>query len=117
MGVCSEKPNSSRHSVTTAPVRILSVVAPMTLISATSHAANVAATVALAGLGFDRTEVQLAADPGITENIHEVEAEGPSGRIAIRLEGRPDPDNPRTSALTALSLARAVLNLSEPWRI
>jgi len=79
--------------------------------------ANVAATVALAGLGFDRTDVQLAADPGVSENIHEVEAEGPSGRIAIRLEGRPDPDNPKTSALTALSLARAVLNLTGAWRI
>lgn len=74
--------------------------------------ANVAATVALAGLGWDRTTAELIADPGVARNIHEVEATGASGSFTIRLEGLPDPDNPRTSALTSLSVARAVLNLT-----
>ncbi|MGQ9370453.1 aspartate dehydrogenase [Azospirillum sp. ST 5-10] len=73
--------------------------------------ANVAATVALAGLGFADTAVELVADPAAPGNVHEIEAEGASGRIAIRLEGRPDPDNPKTSMLTALSVARSLLNL------
>ena len=75
--------------------------------------ANVAATVALAGLGMDRTKVELIADPTISCNVHEVEADGVSGRVSFRLEGAPFPDNPRSSMLTAYSVARTLLNLRD----
>ncbi len=73
--------------------------------------ANVVAAVALAGLGFDRTTVTLIADPQAQGNRHRVEASGAFGRIAIEVEGRTLPDNPKTSMLAPYSLARAVLNL------
>jgi aspartate dehydrogenase len=73
--------------------------------------ANVAAAVALAGLGFEKTEVELVADPAAPGNVHEIEAEGAAGRFAIQLQGRPSRTNPKTSALAALSVTRALINL------
>lgn len=74
--------------------------------------ANVAAAVAFAGLGFDRTQVQLVADAGITQNIHEVTATGDFGQFRFEISGNALPDNPRSSALAAMSVVSKLAQLS-----
>lgn len=65
--------------------------------------ANVTAAVALAGIGFARTRVRLIAEPGISRNLHEIEAAGAFGTLRVALENEALPDNPRTSWLAALN--------------
>ena len=64
---------------------------------------NVAAALSLAGIGADKTEVRILADPGSDKNIHEIEAEGEFGKLFTWMENVPSPHNPKTSYMAALS--------------
>lgn len=64
---------------------------------------NVAVAVSLAGLGTERTMVEIYADPEAMINVHEVFAEGDFGRLYFRTENLPSRENPRTSQLAVLS--------------
>jgi aspartate dehydrogenase len=76
--------------------------------------ANIAAAVALAGIGFDRTRVTVVADPAVDANIAELQARGAFGTLTVALANRPSPDNPSTARLAGLSVVAALRRLAAP---
>lgn len=74
---------------------------------------NVAIVLSLAGLGCDQTSVTIVADPEATKNTHCIEAVGSFGKMSIRLENDPMPDNPKTSYLAALSVLSTLKKQTE----
>jgi aspartate dehydrogenase len=69
---------------------------------------NVAATLALAGVGMRDTAVRVVADPGVDANTHVIRVEGPAGTFEGRIVNAPSSDNPKTSAIVAFSVVNAI---------
>jgi aspartate dehydrogenase len=69
---------------------------------------NVALTIALAVGGMDALKVRVIADPRVERNSHEIEIESAAGRANFVFENTPSVTNPKTSAVTALSIVQAV---------
>ncbi|MCM8811807.1 MAG: DUF108 domain-containing protein [Candidatus Omnitrophica bacterium] len=78
---------------------------------------NVAATLALAGIGAKRTRVQIIADPSLRTNIHEITVVGQFGRLIARTENRPSKENPKTSQLAVDSAVTTLRQILDPFRI
>lgn len=73
---------------------------------------NAGLTIALAA-GAAGTTVRVIADPEVTLNTHEIEVESALGTAFMRFANRPAPGNPKTSALTAASIASVVTRYFE----
>ncbi len=78
---------------------------------------NVAAALALAGIGPDRTTIEIWADPGITRNTHRIEVEADTARLVLQIENVPSAENPKTGRLTPLSVVALLRKLSSPLAI
>jgi len=78
---------------------------------------NVAAALSLAGIGPDRTRLEIWADPTVTRNTHTIRVEADSVRFEMTIENVPSEENPRTGKLTALSVIAALKGLVTPLRI
>ena len=76
--------------------------------------ANVAAMLALATTGLDVTATKLIADPDATGNLVELSFDGPAGTLKVEVKAAPSKSNPRTSAVVALSVVKAIRKLCCP---
>ena len=77
---------------------------------------NVSAAVSFAGIGPDRTRVEVVAVPGLDRNCHDVEVEGEFGLLRVHLENIPS-ENPKTGKLTAMSVIRTLQQAVDPVQL
>jgi aspartate dehydrogenase len=71
---------------------------------------NVAAALSLAGIGPDKTQLEIWADPTITRNTHRIEVDSDTARFSMTIEGIPS-ENPRTGRIVPLSVIAALRGL------
>ena len=78
---------------------------------------NVAASLSIAGIGFEKTIVRVVADPALSTNVHEISVEGEFGKFSTKVENVPSPTNPKTSYLAALSAIATIKKIASPIQI
>lgn len=78
---------------------------------------NVAAALALAGIGPDRTRLEIWADPTVTRNTHTVTVEADTVRLTMTIENVPSEENPRTGKITPLSLLACLRGLTATLKV
>ncbi len=77
---------------------------------------NVVAALSLAGIGPDRTTIEIWADPGVTRNCHAIEVDADCAKFSMSIENVPS-ENPKTGRITALSVLAALRKLHAPLRV
>jgi aspartate dehydrogenase len=106
--------NISIENATT-PVKVFEGTARQAAIGFPANL-NVAAALALAGIGADRTTQEIWADPQVTRNTHTIIVEADSARFEMKIENIPS-ENPKTGRITALSVLAALRKISGPLRV
>ncbi|MFY9772502.1 MAG: aspartate dehydrogenase domain-containing protein, partial [Xanthobacteraceae bacterium] len=71
---------------------------------------NVAAALSLAGIGPDKTRLEIWADPALSRNTHRIEVDADTARFSMAIEGIPS-ENPRTGRIVPLSVIAALRGL------
>ena len=77
---------------------------------------NIAAVLSMAGIGFDRTRLKVVADPALKFNTHFIVIKGRTGRVNLKFESVPMPENPKTSMLACFSALAAIRELGRSTR-
>lgn len=107
-----------------AGIDIAGIKAPLKVFSGTAAEAaigfpenlNVAAALGLAGIGPERTMIEVWADPALTRNTHRIEVDADSASFSMTIENIPS-ENPKTGRITALSIIAALRKLTSPLRV
>lgn len=116
---------ASAKQVVEQGIDVMGLTAPLRLFEGSARDAarnfpanvNVAAAVALAGIGPDRTRIEIWADPGVDRNTHVVRVVADVASIEVSIANVPSPVNPGTGRITAPSMLAAMIDLVSPMSV
>jgi aspartate dehydrogenase len=102
-------------------IDLTSLTAPTKIFEGTARAAakgfpanlNVAVALSLAGIGPDRTILEIWADPKLDRNTHQISVDADSASFDMTIRNIPS-ENPKTGRITALSAIAALRKLNAP---
>jgi len=77
---------------------------------------NVAVALSLAGIGPDRTRLEIWADPALERNVHRIEVDADSAAFSMQIENVPS-ENPKTGRITALSVLACLRKMAAPLQV
>jgi len=77
---------------------------------------NVAAALSLAGIGPDRTRLEIWADPALERNTHRIEVDADTASFTMSIANVPT-ENPRTGRIVALSTIAALRGLVSELKV
>ena len=100
--------------------RILSEIKQETVFEGTAEEAidgfpknvNVAVSSALSSVGVENMKTRIVSCPGMKENMHRVTVKNNLVRAVLEVSSKPDPANPKSSMITAWSIASLLENLA-----
>lgn len=105
-------------------IDIANIKEPLRIFSGTAREAavgfpanlNVAVSLSLAGVGPDKTSLEIWADPSINRNCHSIVVESDSASFSMTIANIPS-ENPKTGRITALSTIACLRKLRAPLRV
>jgi aspartate dehydrogenase len=106
-------------------IRIDNLDAPLKVFEGPARAAakafpanvNVAVALSLAGVGPDKTTIEIWVDPAVERNTHNIKVDSDSTRFDMTIEGIPSPSNPATGMLTPLSVIATLRGLVSTMKV
>lgn len=78
---------------------------------------NVAAALSLAGVGPDKTVLEIWADPTIDRNIQHFKVDADSASFEATIKNIPSEENLKTARITALSVIAALRGLTSSFKV
>ncbi|MEQ8196235.1 MAG: aspartate dehydrogenase [Rhodospirillales bacterium] len=78
---------------------------------------NIAVALSLAGIGPDKTMLDVWLDPAVTRNVHTVDVDADSASFAMTMESEPAEDNPHSAKIAALSLIACLRGLTATMKV
>jgi len=78
---------------------------------------NVAVALGLAGIGPDRTQYEIWADPGLTRNTHTIKVDADTASFEMTIAVVPTEDNPATGRIVPLSVMETLRGLVTPFKV